>query len=211
VVSLKQILDSKGQIILIIGIVMALSLYLIAFSTDFETAFRSEELRGTDGSLVLNNVNNEIRETYGSAVRNDPSYSNINLRLNDFIGFVRDESDGRYIRILLSVAVHNSTHIEAGVHNYLDTALEEVEINGYTCSDFLEHGSGCSVEFEDDGDEYTVTVSYVNTGTTKSYTKSYDGRVGDGGKHTSIFYRTELEIDNMEVVGEDNAWSKSVQ
>jgi len=201
--------DNKGQILLIIGIVMALGLLLVNIVADFEDVGYSGEWTSEEAS-ELGSLERSFMERYEEASGVDVTYGEVAQKLEDFIGFVKDRSEARDIGYLFSIAVQeDETNFTAGVHNFLGRELEEVEINGEECSEGgLKHGENCMAGIELTEEDYTVEVSYSDQG--RNQTKSYRGLKSEVGNSSAVFYRTEFSKGDTEIVVEDEAWSRPV-
>lgn len=209
-------LGRKGQVLMIIGVIMSLSLYLISMTTNFEAALRRRTLTGMDETTVLRNIGNEIRETYDIAIKDDASFENVNESLVNFTRFLEERSGTKNIGSLVSKAVHHNEsetpEIKVGVHNHLGRELKEVEIGGYQCNGgSLAHGDTCSVVIDPEGEKYELEVYYLDERDDRGYTKTYSGYAGDAWNNTALFYRIELEMGSTKLVDEGRAWSKSIQ
>lgn len=208
----KGILESKGQVLMIIGIVIALGLYLVTMAADFGSALNTDvKEKRLQGTSQLRSLEKGFRETYGNSVRGGVGYGELNSDLEEFVRFTVNRSGARDIHYLFSSAVkYNSSHIKAGVHNFLLREIENVKLNGTSCSSGdLPSGGSCSLILEDTGDEYTIGVSYADSDGT-NHTKRYTGLTGPRGNHTGLFYRTELGIGSTELVSEKEAWSRGL-
>ncbi|MFP4634154.1 MAG: hypothetical protein ACLFM9_04285 [Candidatus Aenigmatarchaeota archaeon] len=207
-------LGEKGQVLVIIGVVMALGLYLISMGTDFEAALRRRALVEAGETQVLRNLGEELRETYDLAVRQEPSYGNVESEIEEFITFAQENSDSKEVHYLVSLSVQHSGTVEAGIQNFLVEEMEEVNVTvdgAEACSGSLSLGESCSGEVDGVSGDYEVEIFYRDGESGASYTRTYQGKVGGGKNHTALFYRTEMELGGTKLVSEDRAWSKAVQ
>lgn len=207
----KGIISSKGQILMIIGIVIALGLYLVYTTAEFSSAMDVDGVRAeTKGVHELRSLERGFRETYERTVKGGTDDDELNTELGNFVVFTRERSGPREIGYIFSTTTdYNSSHMVTSIQNFLDRDLETVEVNGTECSaSGLSNSESCSVYLEEYGGEYTVEISYTDVDGT-NYTKTYSGLTGFQGSYSSVFYRTELKIDGVELVSEKEAWSRT--
>ncbi len=206
-------LGSKGQVIVIIGVILALGISIISITADFETALQRRTLTtGIEGTRILTSIDRGIMETYQTAASSEASYQNIAERTTEFLEFTRGRSRGREMNYILSLTVHhNETMLKSGVINLMGRTMTDVEINGSVCDSNLGHGDSCLVEIDGVEDDYTVELSYSDPEKDIDYTRTYGGPLGEGGNHSSVFYRIELDLGTTELTRENTAWSKQIQ
>ncbi len=191
---------------MIIGIVMALGLYIINMSIGTNVG---KPVTGATFPEMgeLNNLERQLRNTYEIAALKGEDLEGIENRIGNFIEFTKDKNRGREKNYLYSLATLNDSSLEVSATNSLGRDLKDVKINGTECSSRLENGGSCYVDFQVINDDSVLELSFIDSHNDKDKTRYYEIK---GGSSTAIFYRIELSLPGTWMVSEERAWSKQI-
>lgn len=204
----------KGQVFVIIGIVIAISLVLINIKTNFDIALREEQIHlEMNENEIFANIQNEFKESYDIAVRSDAK--TINKTLSNFSMFMRDRFTEGRISILYYFSKYDNSSLEVSVWNFLGREIENVVMNqsltgGNESWTEIETGEGHKESWTEPGktSDYQVNLTYTDTKSGKRFTKTYPGGTGDEGIYSALFYRIEMKMKGTEVTGEERGRTK---
>lgn len=199
--------SSKGQVFLIIGIVIALSLILIYVKTNFDVALKKKEFYvGEEKDIIFTNIQNEFRESFDIGVKKD----DLNQTLRNFTVFMDERLKNRELDVLYSFSIYDNSSLDVSVWNFLERGMEDVNISqnltggSYSCGD-LSSGENCYNSWSSPGETgvYHVNVTYAGSGS-----ETYEGWTGPKGKYSALFYRLEFETGETQLTDEDTAKAK---
>lgn len=208
---------SKGQVFVIIGIVMAMALVLIQIKTNFDAVLREKKFHmKANEDEIFKNLENEFRESYDIAVKKG-SHEELNETVRNFTLFVKDRMKTGDFKSLYSFSVYDNSDLKISVWNFLGRELKQVNISQsltggkYECGR-IPSGESCFNQTNASGKNvnYHVNVTYIDGETGKRFTKTYHGYTGSKGNYTAIFYRLEFELGSMKLTGEGRAKSKPI-
>lgn len=206
----------KGQVFLIIFVIIALSLVLINMKTNFDVSLKKKSLYvETNENEAFNNLQEEFRESYDVAVKQKPTDYNLNRTLANYLLFVRDRMQRSNFRVLYSFSTYDNETLNVTLHNYLGRNIENVAIEqnltgGSVSPGDMGDGEGYEKDWSAEGktSNYHVNITYTDSSDGKSFTKTYTGDTGDKDIYTALFYRLEFERSGTELNDEGKVKSK---
>lgn len=201
--------SSKGQVFVIIGIVIAASLLLIKVNTNFGFKARETDM-GPDLSEneIFRNLENEFEESYDAAIKKGGDHGTINKTLRNYSLFLKSRM-GKFNAFYVFSTYDNST-LKVSAWNLLDRNLENVEISqnltgGTESCGTVGEGENCFESWSSPGrnEAYRVNVTYRDSFYNRNLAKTYIGHTGDKGNYNAMFYRTEAEIAKTHMTHEE--------
>ena len=208
--NLNSRMEEKGQVIVIIGIVIALSLYLMHLSTDFEAALQERETnRGLGKTETVGNIRRELAETHDLAVKGAPSLENIMVENKEFYEFIYERLKPSETKMFALTAVHHnetgSPEIALGAQNFLGVEVKNLTVNSKDICGPLEEGNTCVDSIQE---SEWINISYDARGTVEKNERFIYGNVGND---TFSFYRIRVEGERKMSLIEKTASTYSIR
>jgi hypothetical protein len=209
---------SKGQVFVIIGIVIGIALVLIQTKVSFDTAlnrrYGGDSLQKNE---IVDNIGNEYRESFKIAVKKNFDDISINGTLTNFTLFMEDGFTSGKIGTFYTFSIYDNSTINVTVGNFLGRRIEDLEISQNLTDDSSSKGSlpNRKVYKEywsapDESTDYMVNVTYTDTRTGKRRSKIYHGESGGEGNYASLLYQIELELGSTRMTDESTVQAKPV-
>lgn len=148
--------SNEGQVFVIIGIVLALSLFMINIGADFDVAFqeRGERIRDIEVQ-VLENIQREIRETYDITVGQSNSNYLLLNRFNNTVNFIDERLGIEKLEAFFIIGTEEEDYI------FLNTMDDTVTVNVEQDETTVEVYAGDSIIIEGDIDD-EINVEYTD-------------------------------------------------
>lgn len=207
---MERVKRSKGQVVLIIGIAITLSLILIKMGSGIGKTLQKQEPKlSTTAEKLLPNLEKEYREVYQIAIKQEASDQVIKDKIQNFTSFLRRELKPTKLFLFHSFSTYNNETLNVTLQNFLGREMRGVELRQNLTSpnasiQELGRGEVNTTVFNAPGknEAYRINLTYQDSATGKKYSIIYLGKTGEKGIYTSSVLWIGIKGKEMKLTGQ---------